>query len=337
VGVTPIVRPDDTTTVGASEHRNWPCPICEGDTRILLASLYDDRYGYPGRFAVRACRHCGHRHLAASFAPDELGRLYSNFYPRGNFDLESFHPYTETVGFDAWLSGELASAFRSVPRNVRVLDIGCGFGETLAYHQARGCEAYGVEADENILRVGDRFGLNVRAGLFDPAEYDSDSFDYVTLDQVLEHVADPRQFMKGVAAVLKPGGVAIVSTPNALSYGARLLGRRWINWHVPYHLQHFSQTSLKTLAATSGFRVESIATVTNSRWLHYQFLHLFSAPPMGTASPFWDPDRSSGSISVAALRTGRGLQRVRVFDVVTRIADACWVGDNLLCFMQKPQ
>ncbi len=36
-----------------------------------------------------------------------------------------------------------------MPRNVRVLDIGCGFGESLGYYEARGCEAYGVEADEN--------------------------------------------------------------------------------------------------------------------------------------------------------------------------------------------
>lgn len=314
-----------------------PCPICEGDTLILLEDLYDDRYGYPGHFAVRACSHCGHKHLAASFAAEELGRLYSDFYPRSNLDVESFRPYAETHGFGSWLSGERASAFRSVPRNVRVLDVGCGFGETLAYHEARGCEAYGIEADENVLRVGERYGLNVRAGLFDPADYEPRSFDYVTLDQVIEHVADPGLFMTGIATVLKPGGVAIVSTPNGRGYGARLLGRRWINWHVPYHLQHFSRRSLKTLAAKSGFRVESIATVTNSRWLHYQFLHLFCAPPMGIGSPFWDPSRSPRHMPRKVGPIGRGFERLRVFDLVTRLADAAGVGDNLLCFLEKPK
>jgi 2-polyprenyl-3-methyl-5-hydroxy-6-metoxy-1,4-benzoquinol methylase len=311
--------------------------VCDGDTGVLHEDLYDDRYGYPGRFAIRRCGHCGHKHLAAAFTSEELGRLYSNFYPRSTFDLDSFRPYQETRGFRSWLNGERASAFRSVPRNVRVLDIGCGFGETLAYHSARGCEAYGVEADENILRVGERFGLNVRAGLFDPADYDKGTFDYVTLDQVIEHVADPRKFLQGVATVLKPGGVAIVSTPNARGYGARLLGRRWINWHVPYHLQHFSRRSLEKLATTSGFEVDSIATITNSAWMNYQFMHIFSAPQMGTPSPFWDPARSRGSVPRAARGIARRLERLKVFHVATRTVDAFGIGDNLLCSMRKPK
>ena len=337
MGVSATDRVATTIPVGSDTPDPWPCPICGGGTRVLLEDLYDDRYGHPGLFDVRACNRCGHGHLAASFEPVELGRLYSDFYPRSVLDIESFRPYEEVRGWRAWLAGERASAFRSVPRNVRVLDVGCGFGETLAYHEARGCEAYGVEADENILRVGERFGLKVRAGLFDPANYEPGSFDYVTLDQVIEHVSDPKEFMRGVATVLKPGGVAIVSTPNGRGYGARLLGRKWINWHVPYHLQYFSRRSLRTLAADSGFRVDSIATVTNSRWLSYQFLHVFSRPPIGEGSPFWDSSRSKRSMPPRAVRFGRRLDRIHFFDVITRSADALGVGDNLLCFLRKPR
>jgi 2-polyprenyl-3-methyl-5-hydroxy-6-metoxy-1,4-benzoquinol methylase len=319
----------------ASSDPSWVCPICGGETRVLHEGMYDDRYGYPGTFTVRACKRCGHRHLAATFSGQELAGLYSDYYPRSTFDIDAFRPYTETHGFGSWLQGERASAFRSVPRMVRVLDVGCGFGESLAYHEARGCQAYGVDADDNILRVGERFGLNVRAGLFDPADYDPGSFDYVTLDQVIEHVADPREFMRGIAHVLKPDGVAIVSTPNSLGYGARLLGRRWINWHVPYHLQHFSRRSLETIATRSGLRVESITTITNSAWLHYQFLHLFSTPPIGTASPFWDPERSPRAMPHAARGIGRRMERAKAFHVVTRAVDALGIGDNLLCFMRK--
>ena len=262
--------------------------------------------------------------------------MYSDFYPRSELDIESFRPYTEMHGFRTWLAGERASAFRSVPKNVRVLDVGCGFGETLAYHAARGCEAYGIEADENILRVGERYGLNVRAGLFDPSYYEPESFDYVTMDQVIEHVADPQDFMRGIAKVLKPGGMVILSTPNGSSYGARLFGRRWINWHIPYHLQHFSRRSLKIVAEDSGFRVQSIKTLTNSRWLHYQYVHLFCVPPMGVASPFWDPSRSPRKMPRRVQGIARRLERVHFFDAITRSADAVGVGDNLLCFLRKP-
>src|SRR3546814_2155641 len=68
-----------------------------------------------------------------------------------------------------WWSGLKASAFRWVPRDVTILDVGCGFGEALGYHRARGCGAHGIEADRNILRVAQRHGLNVAAGLFEAA------------------------------------------------------------------------------------------------------------------------------------------------------------------------
>ena len=107
---------------GSDGHSS--CPICDGPTELDRDGLYDDRYGYPGTFSVRRCRRCGHRFVAASFSEDELLALYADFYPRGELRLEQFKPRTEVHGFAAWLEGEQASAFRWVPRDVRVLDIG---------------------------------------------------------------------------------------------------------------------------------------------------------------------------------------------------------------------
>ena len=57
-------------------------------------------------------------------------------------------------------------------------------------------------------------------------------FDYVTLDQVAEHVTDPLALMRGVARVLKPGGKVVITTPNARSLGARIFRRKWLrNWN----------------------------------------------------------------------------------------------------------
>lgn len=312
------------------------CPVCGGATEPYLNDLYDDRYGYPGTFAVRACGSCAHRFVAASFTEDELASLYGRYYPRSLLRLEDFRPYTEARGFRAWFQGEKASAFRWVPPAIKILDIGCGFGETLAYHQSRGCDAHGVEADDNILRVAERYGLNARAGLFNPADYEPESFDYVTLDQVIEHVASPVAFLQGVAAVLRPGGTVILSTPNGRGFGARAFGRRWINWHVPYHLQQFTRRSLGETARRSGLDVSGIVTITNSAWMQYQFMHLLSCPPPGEASPFWDPGRSAGHMPRGANRVGRMLEKTKLFHILTRLTDVLGLGDNLLCILRKP-
>jgi 2-polyprenyl-3-methyl-5-hydroxy-6-metoxy-1,4-benzoquinol methylase len=191
------------------------CPICSSSKLVFLMPVYDDRYGYDGRFPLHQCKECEHKFLHASFNQDTLKTIYTDYYPRSALHLESYEPRKEIRGFRSWLNGEKRLAYCWVPKNVRILDIGCGFGETLGYHRSRGCDAYGVDVDENIRRVAEAFHFNVHVGPFDPDLYNPGFFDYVTMDQVMEHVTDPLETLRGIARILKPGGAVILSTPNA--------------------------------------------------------------------------------------------------------------------------
>jgi len=299
--------------------------------------MYDDRYGYPGTFALKHCPGCGHRHIAASFTPEQLGNLYSDYYPRSAMSVDSYAPYTEAKGFTAWFNGERCSAFRWVPERVKVLDIGCGFCQTLGYHNNRGCESHGVEVDTNAKRVADKFGLNVKIGVFDAANYAADYFDYVTLDQVIEHVVDPHQMFTGIARVLKPGGTAIFSTPFSRSLPARIFGRRWINWHTPYHLQHFSRESFRLACEKAGLELVQTRTLTHSEWLGYQWMHTLSYPAIGEPSLFWTahPDKSS-HYRKPLVRLAMIAHRLKMDHVLTRLFDLFGRGDNILYFVRKP-
>ena len=314
---------------------NLRCAICGGACRPFLDQLYDDRHGYPGRFDLAECAGCGHRQLDAKFTDAELVRLYSDYYPRRVTPAADFAPHRETRGPRAWLDGDASGAFRWVPPRVRVLDIGSGAGRALAYHQARGCEAWGVEADENARAIAERHGLRVRIGTFDPALFEPGSFDYVTLDQVIEHAADPVAFLRGAASLLRPGGHAILTTPNSHGWGARLFGRRWINWHAPYHLHQFSRASLARLAREAGLQISSLRTLTHSSWLLYQWLHLMSFPPPGTPSAFWDPARSPLELPRWRRRLAALVDDLQVNRIATRTADALGAGDNFLCILGR--
>ena len=312
------------------------CPVCSSSRCTRAGEVYDDRYGYPGRFPLLKCADCGHAFLQGEFSPELLRNLYSNFYPRSTFDLARHKPYQKTKGFRAWLDGDKSSPFRWIPRNVRILDIGCGFGESLGYHQARGCDVYGVEADENIRRVAEQFGYKVHVGLFDPDVYDADYFDYVTMSQVIEHVTDPVQTLRGIARILKPGGVAILSTPNADGWGAKVFGKRWINWHAPYHLQFFSLQSMRLAAEQAGLVLENSATITPSAWLHFQWVHLLSCPPEGKPSVFWMPGGKWGFVQKVTLKSLYLVHRLKIDHVLTRFFDSLNMGDNRIFFLRKP-
>ena len=312
------------------------CPICKQEKVRVVMQSFDDRYGYPGMYELMRCSNCGHIFLNCSLTPSQLGELYTNYYPRKAFDLAQFQPHAEESGLGAWFNGLDSSAFRRVPKNVRILDVGCGFGQSLGYHTARGCEVYGVEADENIRRVANKFGFKVQVGLFDDSLYEAKFFDYVTMDQVIEHVSDPVATLRGIARILKSGGTAILSTPNANGWGAKLFGRRWINWHTPYHMQFFSRHSIQLAAEQAGLVVTDIKTITNSEWLLYQWIHLATYPNPGEASLFWMHNRQGmTSLQKRILSALEFIHSCRLNHLLTRLFDSLGLGDNYVIALKR--
>ncbi|TWJ19292.1 class I SAM-dependent methyltransferase [Geobacter argillaceus] len=329
---TPSLVPDHMLAV---LRKTKSCSICGSYDAEVSFKVYDDRFAYPGNFVITTCKHCTHKQLAANHTQEMIGRLYTEYYPRATFDIDTYKPFAPSAGFVSWLNGDKASAFRWVPERVKILDVGCGFGETLGYHKNRGCEVHGVEADESIRRVADRFGYSVHVGLFDPDIYEPGYFDYITLDQVIEHTIDPIETLKGIARVLKPGGTLIISTPNAESWGVQLFGRRWIHWHTPYHLQLFTKKSLEYAARSAGLTLKSHKSITCSEWLYYQWIHLFTAPEMGTTSPFWMPRSEKKWQHRLAMKILKLMHRTKINHLITRFFDYLGLGDNRIYFLTK--
>ncbi|NTW58824.1 MAG: class I SAM-dependent methyltransferase [Nitrospirae bacterium] len=324
-----------TDPSACNSNRDIACKICSSPVRKFL-DVFDDRYGYPGQFWIFDCMGCGHKFLQADFDQDVLTDLYSDYYPRSALRLDQYRPHKPATGFISWLNGKRAGAYTWVPAGVRVLDIGCGFGESLGYHTARNCEVFGVEADENIRRIAETYGFNVHVGLFNPALYEHNYFDYLTMDQVIEHVTDPVSTLRGMEKVLKRGGVAILSTPNANGWGAKVFGRRWINWHAPYHQQWFTLKSMKYAAEQAGLIFDTSRTVTDSEWLFYQWLHLLTYPCMGNPSVFWSPR----GIRTIGVKLGFGLllamHYTKINHIATRLFDSLGIGDNYVFVLRKP-
>lgn len=100
-------------------------------------------------------------------------------------------------------------------RDARVLDLGCGTGYGCARLAAMAHEVVAVDriAPEREHRRGrlhyvraDLAGLPLAAG----------RFDLVVSFQVIEHLIDPGSYLDAIARVLRPGGTAVLTTPNLL-------------------------------------------------------------------------------------------------------------------------
>ena len=124
-----------------------------------------------------------------------------------------------------------------VPRGSRVLDLGCGGGELLAYlRDARQCSGYGVEiADANVLACVQRgvnvIQLNLEEGL---AMFADQSFDVVLQLDTMQHLRNTEKMLRETARV---GRVGIVSFPNFAHWPNRLhvaAGRMPVTKVLPY-------------------------------------------------------------------------------------------------------
>jgi 2-polyprenyl-3-methyl-5-hydroxy-6-metoxy-1,4-benzoquinol methylase len=312
------------------------CPICRDGNVSEMLILHDDRYGYRQQIQVMRCDSCGHKYGSPSLAVDTIGTIYTNYYQRQAIDPANFEPYVPDGKWKGWLNGDPSSAAHWVPEKVRVLDIGCGLGSYVAFHAARGCDAHGIDADANVRAIAEQHRLNIRVGLFHHEDYPARSFDYVTMDQVFEHVTDPLATLKDVREVLKPGGYLVMSTPNANGWGGRLFGKKWLNWHVPYHQQFISRRSMAVLAEKAGFEIERMSTKTQSAWLIYQIAHLLTYPAMGEASVFWAPQKSRQRLhQFVMLKLIMATRLTFIPQLITRFFDLIGHGDNYLVILRK--
>lgn len=299
---------------------------------MFLQNLFDDRHGYPGRFDIFRCKQCGFGQTAPEIAEDQLGALYTEYYPRKSLTLEEMKKRSFVIPspFTRWKQGINNVAHYHVPKGARVLDVGCGDCSSILELNKKGCEAHGIEPDENIRDLVRNFDLSVHIGLYSEASYSHAYFDYITMSQVLEHVPDPQTLLKSFHSILKPQGRIILSVPNIDSRLRKKYKERWLNWHLPYHLNHFSKKSLISLAESAGYRVEKIKTLTPNLWYSLQKLLAAFPTEVGKKAPFFNGEAwESPHLSY----WDRFVQKLALLRL--RWTDFCMQGESFLVFLEK--
>jgi SAM-dependent methyltransferase len=102
----------------------------------------------------------------------------------------------------------------------RVLDAACGEGYGLALMAAAGPKtATGVDVDAaTVEHVRQRHGVDARQADVRELPFEDDAFDLVVSFETIEHVPEPERALDELARVLAPGGLLLISTPNASQY-----------------------------------------------------------------------------------------------------------------------
>jgi SAM-dependent methyltransferase len=136
----------------------------------------------------------------------------------------------------------------------RLLEVGCGDGDFLVEAEAAGFQVTGVElapAAAEQARARLQHG-EVVCGLLENSGLPDEQFDLCVLSDVIEHVRDPKAFLRNIHRLLKPNGAIFIATPSLASWSARLMRQHWMEFK-PEHLTYFDPRSIQTALLTTGF------------------------------------------------------------------------------------
>lgn len=258
------------------------CINCFGVIETTESELFDTRFGIADMVSAAKCSSCGLEQITPLPTQENIIRLYENYYNYGGEDGACYTSLRQRFLFSPfysiWMALDGDISFHRAKGGGLLLDIGCNEGRGLQFYSRNGWQPEGVELNTNAAKAARKLGFTVHSKLiedFAPAK----NYDVVVLSNVLEHSLDPRKMLGQIVQVLKPGGQVWISCPNSKSFMRRLFGRFWINWHVPFHIVHFSPQTLRELLISSGFCSVEIKHETPALWVAHSLIARLCAKP----------------------------------------------------------
>lgn len=221
-----------------------PCPLTGGREAVVVATR--DRHGKP----LRNVMSLGGGLVYVDPRPvDDLVKFYREDYRVAY--KRTYEPKPKHILRAAEVALErLRHSRQAAQPGMRCLDIGAGGGEWVYLMQRLGCESLGIEPNTGYGSFAkERYGVDVFLGVYQDADLEPETFDLLSLFQVLEHLADPVEDLRRMGRFLRKGGLLLVEVPDILFPGMRFEHK----WHEG-HLFGFDALTLEAVAAKAGLR-----------------------------------------------------------------------------------
>ncbi|MBI2541621.1 class I SAM-dependent methyltransferase [Candidatus Woesearchaeota archaeon] len=231
------------------------CNLCNSDSSKKIMEV--------NGFNIVKCKKCGLIYVNPRLKENKLHQIYNEGY----FNNQAFNgselPF---YGYEGYIEEkeDIRATFsrrlkriNKLCRKGRLLDIGCAFGFFLELARDDGWDAKGIEISEHAYKYAKNvLKLPVFNKTLEKAEFKQNSFDAVTIFDVIEHLPDPKSMLKEIRKILKPNGLLAITTPNIGSIAARLLGKNWEEVkRVREHIYFFSEDTLKKMLESLNFEL----------------------------------------------------------------------------------
>lgn len=223
----------------------YDCPLCGG-----RASFHYNIERFDPPLSIYRCESCGlemQRPL-----PENYDSYYDEGYYSGRSDY-SYQDERESLPYHrhVW-NARLKNIARYIKPPARLLDVGCAFGGFVEAARDFGYESAGLDVSPFAAEEGKKRGLDLHQGRWERGIFPDNSFDIVTMIEVVEHLFDPQEAFGALHDMIRPGGLAIIQTANFEGMQARRAGSDY-HYYLPGHLHYYSKKNLQMALRKHGF------------------------------------------------------------------------------------
>jgi 2-polyprenyl-3-methyl-5-hydroxy-6-metoxy-1,4-benzoquinol methylase len=163
----------------------------------------------------------------------------------------------------AHLVGEWVEKIETISKGRGLfVDIGSGYGIFL--QEVKRLELFdkimGIEPEANLAQVGRDQGFSIlekKLEVFDDGEIDA---DFATAFEVLEHVFNPREFLRAARRILRPGGILMFTTLTVSGFDVQVLWENSKSIYPPHHINLLSTQGMRELVTRSGLQLVDLST-----------------------------------------------------------------------------
>lgn len=220
-------------------------------------------------FVIERCSGCNL--MAVANVPDDLSSFYTEGYFTGDVSLDGYMDYDQ----------EKAVSRKIYTRYLRVIEeylnqssrflfeLGCATGFFMDIARMRGWRVKGVDISSYAVTRAVSRGLDVSVGTLESINPEP-IYGAVVMQDVIEHVKDPIDIVQRAFKMLTPGGLLVLTTPDADSLWAKAWGKHWHAFVPPQHLFYFSEANLSRLIEAQGFSI--VHTAHHGKWFTIPYI-----------------------------------------------------------------
>jgi SAM-dependent methyltransferase len=205
------------------------CPQCGGASSLRFAVGDLNRHLGSELFDYYRCADCSLLFLDP--LPADLG----HYYPQDYYALpQSIDEVARNARHEAYK----IDIVRKHIGGGRLIEIGPATGGFCYLAKQAGFQVQAIEMDRRCSEfLRSMLHIDVVNSAAETAALDQlEPADVVALWHVIEHLRDPWGMLEAIARKLRPGGIAVIATPNPDALQFRIWGKRWVHVDAPRHV-----------------------------------------------------------------------------------------------------